>query len=222
MASHFDDIHEFGDYLNSLLDSKGIKFVLTDANPDSANKLWRKAGVEGAIYYSPPADQQLLVKDKKRIQPGRIEIMVNPQFLKKIANAEDVDQMVQIVTAVIRHELVHREQNRRAMRASGGSRFGTPRYGKIKDRVAQFQRYVNDPHEMMAMVGEILDEFKILGVSIPELITALKTYDMDVLASAPRMRDYIAYNYNNPNAMKRVYKTLFQVIDRRSQPLKTK
>lgn len=95
------------------------------------------------------------IVEGETVHTGGITIVLWREILHVVHDDDDLERFIRLLTAVIRHELVHREQVNRSNAKS--------QYQELKKSVQKLDvngQYYGDPHEHLAMAHEMVENFR--------------------------------------------------------------
>lgn len=159
------------------------------------NPLWLRGGISSGAY-DPSGDD--------------IVIYVSNALPRIIHDPMGKRDFIEAAASVIGHELVHREQAKRAKDVAKIR--GKKSIEVFRPEEATIQQYFRDPHEIGAMANEIIYELENKGENPQSIFKALKTGNLNVLSKSHRYKDFLEYAKDNRLVMNRLHRTIAEIV----------
>lgn len=142
---------------------------------------------------------------------GAITILISSQIMQVLEDDKLFERMISYLTAMIRHELVHRQQL-----ATSARKMHDQNPKQNVSKMGEWEQYYSDPHEIYAMAQEIVEQLYQHRLTPAEILTALRdSSNSTFLKNSPRFTEIVnaLKPAGDPQSMlPRLKKLMYQIV----------
>lgn len=141
---------------------------------------------------------------------GKINIHLWSEVVFVLAEDKTFNRFISLLSSVIRHELVHREQTARS-----ATKCHQQELKRCYQGLSEWQQYYNDRHEQGAMAHEIIENLLQARLNNQTILTQLRLTYSPLFAKHSMRYSEIHEDYMEDvrvAVMKRIKKVMYQII----------